>query len=83
MKKFFNSCRVVLVYLLLTQSAQAAGAAINSANLLDNILQRFANTASGWGAQMVNYASWLFWGLVLISMVWTYSFMALKKADLQ
>jgi len=83
MNKIFNSIIVFLVNVLLTQSVQAAGAVINSDNLLDNILRRFSNTASGWGTHLLTYATWLFWVLALISMVWTYSFMALKKADLQ
>lgn len=61
----------------------AQGLGINSANLFDGILIRFANTASSWKNQMASYASWLFWGLTLLSMVWTYGFMALKKADIQ
>ncbi|KGM19882.1 hypothetical protein JT24_06430 [Xylella fastidiosa] len=32
---------------------------------------------------MLSYASWLFWSLVLLSMVWTYGMMALRKADIQ
>lgn len=60
-----------------------AGSGVDSADLFDSILSRFATTASGWGARMSAYASWLFWGLALISMVWTYGLMMLKQADIQ
>lgn len=32
---------------------------------------------------MVQYASWLFWEMALLSMVWTFGMMALRKADIQ
>src|SRR5687767_1545600 len=83
MAKLFNSSMAAFVGLAITHPIHAAGLLINSDNILDNILQRFANTASGWGTHMVNYASWLFWTLALISMVWTFSFLALKKAEIQ
>nr|BCU00373.1 P-type conjugative transfer protein TrbL [uncultured bacterium] len=63
-------------------AAQAQAATATSAGLLDDILDRFEKVASTWGASMVSYATWLFWGLVLISMVWTYGMMVLRKADI-
>lgn len=63
--------------------AVAAGTGIDNAGLLDDLLNRFSTTASTWSGKLVEYGSWLFWGLTLISMVWTFGFMALRKADLQ
>ncbi|KTD38612.1 conjugal transfer protein trbL [Legionella nautarum] len=77
---------VFLIVCLLTgliSSVHAEGAGIHNADLFDSILNRFATTTSQWGKQIQAYASWLFWSLTLISMVWTYGFMALRKADLQ
>lgn len=83
MKKYFFNPIVVALLLLVTTELHAASSGINSADLLDSILQRFSNTASGWGSKMVQYGTWLFWSLTLLSMVWTYGMMALKKADIQ
>lgn len=69
-------------FLTLIFAAQAHAATATSAGLLDDILDRFEKVASTWGAAMVSYATWLFWGLVLISMVWTYGMMVLRKADI-
>lgn len=82
MKKFFVSSAFILSLALLFHSAHAESLGINSADLLDSILLRFENTASGWGKRLVELGTWLFWGLTLISMVWTYGLMALKKADI-
>ena len=56
---------------------------MDSRDLLDNILYRFANTSSMWSQTILSYARYLFWSLALISMVWTYGLMALRKADIQ
>ncbi|ABS45603.1 conjugal transfer protein TrbL/VirB6 (plasmid) [Yersinia pseudotuberculosis IP 31758] len=81
MKKI--SLSVLAVVLLIVALQAQAGTGINSAGLLDDILERFANTASGWGDRIVSYGLWLFWGLTLLSMVWTYGMMVLKKSDIQ
>lgn len=54
-----------------------------SSGLFDNILKRFAETASQWGSFMISSASWLFSMLAFLSMFWTYAQLALKKADVQ
>ena len=69
--------------LLLTTGAEAAFPTLDNAGVFDTILHRFETTAAGWGSKMVSYGSWLFWSLSLLSMVWTYGLMALKKADIQ
>ncbi|WP_322075545.1 P-type conjugative transfer protein TrbL [Burkholderia cenocepacia] len=71
----------VMLMFAVQAHAQTPGG-LDSAGLLDDILNRFNSVASGWGSKMVSYASWLFWGLVLISMVWTYGMMALRRADI-
>ena len=57
-------------------------AAIDSNNVLDNVLDKYSQTASQWAAIFTTAASRLFWVLVLLSMVWTFGMMALRKADL-
>jgi type IV secretion system protein TrbL len=73
---------LAVALLLFTVQAHAQ-TPVDSAGLLDNMLNRFSQVASTWSGKMVSYASWLFWGLVLLSMVWTYGMMALRKADIQ
>lgn len=82
MKKVFASGVLLFFLAMLFHSAQASSPGINNADLLDSILLRFENTASGWTNRLVEFGTWLFWGLALISMVWTYGVMALKKADI-
>ncbi|EIX0136139.1 P-type conjugative transfer protein TrbL [Escherichia coli] len=48
----------------------------------DDILRRFQQAATGWAGEIKSAATWLFWTLALISMVWTFGMMALRKADL-
>lgn len=59
-----------------------AHAAIDNTNVLDDILARYQGAASAWAAIITERASWLFWLLVTISMVWTFGLMALRRADI-
>ncbi len=51
--------------------------------MLNNILESFSVVATTWKTEVTASATWLFWGLALISMIWTYGFLALRNADLQ
>ena len=59
-----------------------AQAVIDNAGVLDNVLARYSAAASTWAATITARASWLFWTLTLISMVWTFGMLALRKADI-
>src|SRR5574338_1383200 len=59
-----------------------AHAAIDNAGLLDSVLARYSTAASAWASAITSAATWLFWTLVVISMVWTFGMMALRKADI-
>lgn len=59
-----------------------AHAAIDNAGVFDSVLSRYQAAASGWASTITNAATWLFWTLVVISMVWTFGMMALRKADI-
>lgn len=63
-------------------SVDAQAQALNSSGLFDDVLNRYNAAASGWAGVITNAASWLFWLLVTISMVWTFGMMALRKADI-
>jgi len=70
---------LLLWLLLFSVEAQAA---IDSSDVLDNVLARYSAAASMWAATITARASWLFWTLALISMVWTFGMLALRKADI-
>ncbi|MGL5292114.1 MAG: P-type conjugative transfer protein TrbL, partial [Vibrionaceae bacterium] len=57
-------------------------AEINSAGVLDNVLARYLAAASSWGSVISDAATRLYWTLVVISMIWTFGMMALRKADI-
>jgi type IV secretion system protein TrbL len=59
-----------------------AVAAINNAGVLDNVLARYQAQANTWGATVLAHATFLFWALATISMVWTMGIMILRRADL-
>lgn len=59
-----------------------AHATATNTGLFDDILGRYAAVARTWAGVISGHAEWLFWVLVLISMVWTFGFMAVKQADL-
>lgn len=73
---------VLLIFLCLAFFALDAHAAIDNAGVMDNALDRYAAAAAGWADVITNAATWLFWTLVLISMVWTFGMMALRRADI-
>ncbi|EAX4489609.1 P-type conjugative transfer protein TrbL [Escherichia coli] len=71
----FFPCLTILLFFL---STQVQAAPLDSAGLLDDILNRFAETAYLWADKIQSYARWLFWTLALISMVWTFAIMYMK-----
>lgn len=72
----------VLIALALLVLSSNGHAQIDNAGLLDTVLTRYSAAASTWATEISDRATWLFWTLVTISMVWTFGFMALKRADL-
>ncbi len=76
-----NVSGIILLCVLLGIAVDA-NAAIDNSNLLDTVLARYSAAASGWAGYITGRATWLFWVLVLISMVITFGMMALRKADI-
>ncbi len=68
---------------MLLFSLNAYANQINSSGLLDNLLDKYQQVASTWTTVLGDYANWLFWGLVLISMVWTFGTIAMKGGGFQ
>ena len=69
---------------LLAYSFEAYANDLSTAGVFDTVLQKFQNAATGgqWATIFIGHATWLFWTLALISMVWTFGMMALRKADI-
>ncbi len=69
----------VTILLLISTDASAA---LDNHGVLDSVLEEFKSSAASWMSIFFNAATWLFWTLVAISMIWTFGFMALRQADL-
>lgn len=50
-------------------------------DVLEGILWKYQQASSSWASTITAAASFLFWTLTAISLVWTFGFMALRKAD--
>ena len=72
----------IFLLLLLVVLSSDVHAATDPAGLIDTVLARYSATASTWSTVITARATWLFWTLALISMVWTFGLLALRKADL-
>jgi type IV secretion system protein VirB6/type IV secretion system protein TrbL len=70
---------LILGSLCISSQAQAA----DGTGVLNNIADRYQAQASAWQGAISAAATRLFWSLTLISMVWTFGMMALRKADIQ
>lgn len=71
-----------LLFLWLALFSAQAFAAVDSVGVLNNVLLKFETASATWKTIMTTRATWLFWLLVVISMVWTFGLMALRKADI-
>ncbi|HGP3160148.1 TPA: P-type conjugative transfer protein TrbL [Pseudomonas aeruginosa] len=78
----FSRAASYLAAPLLLLIAMDASAAIDSVGLMDDVLRKFKDNASSWAGIFESAATRLFWTLAIISMVWTFGMMALRKADL-
>lgn len=68
--------------LILFISPLPALAQASSAGVLDTAHDAYMNAASNWASTIEAHAARLFWLLALISMVWTFGIMLLRKADI-
>lgn len=66
---------------LMLYSAGAA-AQLTNQGMLDQVVTEFATRASNWQTVVLNAATWLFWTLGTISLVWTGGMLILRKADI-
>ncbi|WP_260292382.1 P-type conjugative transfer protein TrbL [Sedimenticola hydrogenitrophicus] len=80
MKKIYWQALIIGGVLVL--ASEAAMADLGSDGIMNTVLKKFDTAASSWAIALTDAASRLFWTLVLISMVWTFGMMALRKADI-
>lgn len=62
--------------------ADQAASQLSNSGVFNHVLHGFYQAAGTWGPIMQGAASRLFWALAIISMVWTFGMMALRKADI-
>ena len=62
--------------------ASDASAQVTNAGILNNVTTQFHTQAASWSGVIQGYASWLFWTLGTISLVWTGGTLILKKSDI-
>ena len=73
---------LMLMLMLIVLFSASAHAGIDSAGVLDNVTARYQAQAATWSGAITVAATRLFWSLAVISMVWTFGLMALRKADI-
>ena len=74
--------KAALIGVTLALYSTAASAQLTNQGMLDQVATEFATRASAWQTVVMNAAMWLFWTLGTISLVFTFGFMALRKADI-
>lgn len=74
--------KAALIGVTLALYSTAASAQLTNQGMLDQVVTEFATRASAWQTVVMNAAMWLFWTLGTISLVFTFGFMALRKADI-
>jgi type IV secretion system protein TrbL len=72
----------ILLALALFFCCAPARAEVQSANLVDQVLQEYQQAAKGWESVLLDEAKTTFWELATISLVVTVCWMLLRGADL-
>jgi len=74
--------KAALIGVTLALYSAAASAQLTNQGMLDQVVTEFATRATSWQTVVMNAAMFLFWTLGTISLVFTFGFMALRKADI-
>jgi type IV secretion system protein TrbL len=77
-----RSKTIILVGAALVLYSTGAAAQLTNQGMLDQVVNQFATKAASWQTVVMNAATWLFWTLGTISLVWTGGMMVLRKADI-
>ncbi len=85
MQKIHSALLVLILLVFLTTNAYAELSYIDSGtnqSVLDQVVSKFQGKVKSWQSVIQGAAERLFWTLVLISMVWTFGMMLLRRADI-
>jgi type IV secretion system protein TrbL len=74
--------KAALIGIAIALYSTAASADLTNQGMFDQVMMEFASRAARWQTEVMNAAMFLFWTLGTISLVWTFGFMALRKADI-
>lgn len=74
--------KAALIGAALFAFVRPASAQLTNQGVLDQVVIEFATRASAWQTVVMNAATFLFWTLGAISLVVTFGFLALRKADI-
>ena len=77
-----NKNHMACYFIIAVLFSTGALAADSSSNILNNVTDQFQAQASTWATIITGYATWLFWALGTISLVWTGGALVLKRADI-
>ena len=72
---------LVTIFLVFLFDSQDAFAAVDNEGILNAVSDGFRRQAMMWGQKMMSYASWLFWTLAVISMIFTFGFLIFEGSD--
>ncbi|MFL8077478.1 P-type conjugative transfer protein TrbL [Xanthomonas vasicola] len=61
--------------------SSGAAAELTNQGMLDQVVTEFASKAANWKTAIMDAATWLFWTLGTISLVWTGGTLVMKRAD--
>lgn len=81
-RDLFVNALAILAILSIPAVAQAAGPGLGSSGIMNEVLHRFRDATQEWLPAIQAAAERLFLALTVISMVWTFGLMLLKKADI-
>lgn len=73
---------IALIGAALALYSTGAAAQLTNQGMLDQVVNQFATKAASWQTVVMNAATWLFWTLGTISLVWTGGMLVLRKADI-
>ncbi|MBG4275009.1 P-type conjugative transfer protein TrbL [Pseudomonas aeruginosa] len=62
--------------------SSGAAAELTNQGMLDQVVTEFASKAASWKTAIMDAATWLFWTLGTISLVWTGGTLVMKRADI-
>lgn len=73
---------LLISLLIISLEVNVVHAAVNSSAIMDSVLDKYKTAAESWGAVIKERATWLFFVLATISMVWTFSQLMFHRSSL-